>query len=935
MNKCTVAYGLIPPQSGNAHEAHILPITKIVKPKKFTDYFLTCGRDGAVIKHTTKDGTCQRLRMQVNSDWVSDIAEIGDGRFIVVSHDFFVCLLTLGADEDTWSTKIIGYHDDYAKCVAVLGATADGGIKFATCGLDMKLKVWLLKDNGTSNLLHSFDNAQPLDSGSLYALVSADFEGIPFDLIAGDNNGNFILMSSDTGELVAFVQAAHDTNIKLLHLMDEGRKMLSTSSDGILKLWDVQRLATNNVESALIHTWKWASPVWCVEGASLGNFFVGDSRGAITHVSIKDNSWDNPSLESVVLPPEVSCGGILAMQLVDGGKLWYSHSGDSNLSSVSLDTRETETMEGGFALLRCSLLTNRRHVITQNTNDVVQRWDILSCKLLNTFDASEGSFDEIVVKSNPKEVLPHWCSVSIKTGKLFVTLSPKFLDTEIYGSALEQYKIVNNIELEAENRYNLGRIAVNSLLNDFITYVIAKDKAFRKDLVSKKSSNAGSPALRPTDTTQAESTKHSIKEKRRLSLFTKFGSSEKQFGTPNSIPGTPVLAEEDVLSSEDQFILPPPATAPLEGDASKFAKVDASRTGLLSKRSVSSGSLLTQKLKMFSYNNNTQGSSNSDAEEPDPKPKPLRTASLPHTPVEESEGMKWSLVSNHQAESQPILDSEKAVDDNTMPETPEKKPEHLSDFLAELRKEYVKDYELNASSFKLLGRKTPVSKIIRDNNSPVIEIATGVLLLVNCWKEGSCGDTVSFSTYLPAPQHTPEADMENEDRIQIFQGLERNLPYWMAKALFKDEKTNRDYPKLTFILRPWQDPDSLAHPDGVSTAADQGQQSHHHHLSFHRNKHNEHGSRQLPSVPEAYTKLHAPSMIKVKKVLLYIVDRFETKTPEMKAKTPVQDWLEIICKGQVLDNELALSSVKTLYWKSQGDIVLEYRRKAIPTKETK
>ncbi|CUS22617.1 LAQU0S06e02102g1_1 [Lachancea quebecensis] len=935
MNKCTVAYGLIPPQSGNAHEAHILPITKIIKPKKSTDYFLTCGRDGAVIKHTIEHGTCQRLRMQVNSDWVSDIAEVGDDKFIVVSHDFFVCLLTLGPGEDTWSTKIIGYHDDYVKCVAVLGTTADKEIKFATCGLDMKLKVWLLRDNGTSNLLHSFDNAQPLDSGSLYALVAVDIKGSPFDLIAGDNNGNIILMSSDTGELVASIQAAHDTNIKLLHLMDEGRKMLSTSSDGILKLWDVQKLAKNSVESALIHTWKWASPVWCVEGAYLDNFFVGDSRGAITQVSMKNSAWDYPSLDSIVLPPEVSCGGVLAMQLIGDKKLWYSYSGDSNLSSVILDTRETETMEGGFALLRCSLLTNRRHVITQNTNDVVQRWDILSCELLDTFDASAGSFDEIVISSNPKEVLPHWCSVSIKTGKLFVTLSPKFLDTEIYGSALEQYKIVNNIEIEVENRYNLGRIAVNSLLNDFITYIIAKDKAFRKELVSKKSSNAGSPALRPTDLTLADPTKPSTKEKRRLSLFTKFGSSEKQFGTPSSIPGTPVLAEEDGLSGEDHFILPPPATAPLEGDASKLTKLDAPRAGLLSKRSVSSGSLLTQKLKMFSYNNNVQGSSNSDADEPDPKSKPLRSASLPHTPVEESEGMKWSFVSNHQTESHQITDGEKAVDDDAVPEGLEKKPEYLSDFLAELRKEYVKEYEMNASSFKLLGRKTPASKIKRENNSPVIEIATGVLLLVNCWKEGSCGDTVSYSTYLPAPQYAPETDMNDEDKIQIFQNLERNLPYWMAKALFKDEKTNRDYPKVTFILRPWQDPDSPDHPDNAPTAADQAQQSHHHHLSFHRNKHIEHGPKPLPTVPEAYTKLHAPSMIKVKKVLLYVVDRFETKTPEMKAKTPVQDWLELVCKGQVLDNELALSSVKTLYWKSQGDIILEYRRKATPVKETK
>lgn len=47
----------------------------------------------------------------------------------------------------------------------------------------------------------------------------------------------------------------------------------------------------------------------------------------------------------------------------------------------------------------------------------------------------------------------------------------------------------------------------------------------------------------------------------------------------------------------------------------------------------------------------------------------------------------------------------------------------------------------------------------------------------------------------------------------------------------------------------------------------------------------------------------------------------------MKAKMEPSLWLDLLCRGQVLDNDMTLNTVRTLYWKSQGDIVLEYRRK--------
>lgn len=693
MNKFTVTYGLIPPPSENTHEAHILPVTKIINPSNPSNFVLTSGRDGTVIKHTFTNGSWQRLKMQVNSDWVSDMVEIDERKFIVVSHDFFVSLLTLGADDDTWSTEIIGYHDDYVKCVAFLGRTDDSSVKFATCGLDMKIKIWLLKDSRNCTLLHTFDNHQPLETGSLYALVAITGGSLPFDLIAGDNNGNLILISSSTGKQYAVI-SAHATNIKLIHLMDNDTKILSTSSDGMLKLWDLQKLGKETIDDALIHSWKWAAPVWSIEGSNFHDFFVGDSRGAITHIDFSNGEWEAPKLQTIVPPPDENCGGILALRRSEKGKLWYSYSSCSNLCTVDLETREIGRLEGGSALLRCSLLTNRRHVITQNTKAVIQKWDIISCELLDTFDSDAGTFDEVVLKSNTKEVWPHWCSVSIKTGKLFVKLTQKFLSTEVYGSALQQYTTVNKVDLEIDNRYNLGLVAINSLLNEFINYILEKDKLFRKDLVSKKSSVPGSPAQPPTDSTSSEPGRPNVKEKRRLSLFTKFTSSDKQPATPNSQASTPLLNTEDELPVDDQLLLPPPATAPPESGTPKFPKAEHSQPPALAKRSASSGSLLTQKFKMFSNTNSSQALTRSDAEDTVIKHTHHETSSIPRTPGDDPGGPnnQQMPVSRQDTEAAKSDDSGSTADDT------EKKHEHLSDFLADLRAEYVKEYDPSASS---------------------------------------------------------------------------------------------------------------------------------------------------------------------------------------------------------------------------------------------
>ena len=79
-------------------------------------------------------------------------------------------------------------------------------------------------------------------------------------------------------------------------------------------------------------------------------------------------------------------------------------------------------------------------------------------------------------------------SVSVRVGILFVKLGPKFLSTQVYGSALKDYQLLNpeNAVINKVGRYIFGRIVVNSLFNDFLSYELEKDDAFRKNLLGVK-----------------------------------------------------------------------------------------------------------------------------------------------------------------------------------------------------------------------------------------------------------------------------------------------------------------------------------------------------------------------------------------------------------------------------------------------------------------
>ncbi|KAG7662791.1 uncharacterized protein J8A68_003714 [[Candida] subhashii] len=85
--------------------------------------------------------------------------------------------------------------------------------------------------------------------------------------------------------------------------------------------------------------------------------------------------------------------------------------------------------------------------------------------------------------------------------------------------------------------------------------------------------------------------------------------------------------------------------------------------------------------------------------------------------------------------------------------------------------------------------------------------------------------------------------------------------------------------------------------------------------------------KKLPNL-NGSINLTSHNMLRVSKILGYLVEKFESKTSEMKDKklSPV-DWLVLECRGEELQPDMTLQTIKTKLWKSNTDVELRYRRK--------
>ena len=135
--------------------------------------------------------------------------------------------------------------------------------------------------------------------------------------------------------------------------------------------------------------------------------------------------------------------------------------------------------------------------------------------------------------------------------------------------------------------------------------------------------------------------------------------------------------------------------------------------------------------------------------------------------------------------------------------------------------------------------------------------------------------------------------------------VEALFPEWIARAILSNEIPVKESVKIGFLLQPYS-------PIRGSTA--------------------------LPTLPAAQTvepvangappqgtvRLTAYHMLRARKVMDYLVDKFDKN---LIPDGPPETWLELLCQDKVLTPTMTLSTIRTRIWRSGGDVVIKYRKK--------
>merc|ERR1712000_726960 len=119
--------------------------------------------------------------------------------------------------------------------------------------------------------------------------------------------------------------------------------------------------------------------------------------------------------------------------------------------------------------------------------------------------------------------------------------------------------------------------------------------------------------------------------------------------------------------------------------------------------------------------------------------------------------------------------------------------------------------------------------------------------------------------------------------------IEHKAPMWLGHVLLQNQITSKEPVKISFVLHPLGDLPPVASADGNN-------------------------------------RLNANRMLRVKKIIGYVVERIE-QPPEEPEENPLkpEEYMELYCNGQLLDPLMSLATLRTHVWKSGNDIVLQYK----------
>ncbi|XP_035231872.1 WD repeat-containing protein 48-like isoform X1 [Stegodyphus dumicola] len=353
--------------------------------------------------------------MEHHTDWVNDIVLCCGGKNLIsASSDTTVKVWNA---HKGFCMSTLRTHKDYVKALAY----AKDREQVASAGLDRAIFLW---DVNTLTALTASNNTVTTSSlsgnkDSIYSLAMNPPGNV---IVSGSTEKVLRVWDPRTCQKLMKLKG-HSDNVKALAINRDGTQCLSGSSDGTIRLWSLgqQRcVATIRVHDV---------GVWALQAnESFTTAYSGGRDRKIFKIDLRNT-------EIKALIGEETAPVLKMILTPDSSSLWVATT-DSSIKNWSVNNRncrmddyDTETLpplnqhpdhviKGNPSIRHYAVLNDKRHILTKDTDNNVQLYDVLKASKLE--DLGQVDFEAEVKKHFKLVYVPNWFSVDLKTGLLCI-----------------------------------------------------------------------------------------------------------------------------------------------------------------------------------------------------------------------------------------------------------------------------------------------------------------------------------------------------------------------------------------------------------------------------------------------------------------------------------------------------------------------------------
>ncbi|KAM0745659.1 WD40 repeat-like protein [Meredithblackwellia eburnea MCA 4105] len=238
------------------------------------------------LKSNTAPPAKFRQCIQSHTDWVNDVVLCNYNRTLVsASSDSLLIAWNphSASHEDQVTPNHIGRHGDYVRCLA----SAREAHWVASGGFDRKIKLWDVAEGRSTAALEL-----PSPPSSIYSLATTPSGS----LLAAGTPERVIRVWDPLSKRQVSRLGGHTDNVRAVLLSEDGKWVLSASSDTTVKLWSL-------TAQRCLHTFSHhSSAVWSLfsQHPALERFYSGDKQGNICKIDI-EGTGDPGEGECIVL----------------------------------------------------------------------------------------------------------------------------------------------------------------------------------------------------------------------------------------------------------------------------------------------------------------------------------------------------------------------------------------------------------------------------------------------------------------------------------------------------------------------------------------------------------------------------------------------------------------------------------------------------------